>query len=758
MKLRTIGISLVISVAMAMIVAGFYGAEVMRSSMETYFDEARMADLFIEFNEPVNASDIDPELTNSPDVDAYQLRLRKIGTYNYEGEDITTIIMGIEDPGTESINRITLSNGRLFSEKYEAVAIGGMEDYGIKKGKDVQFSIAGNALNLTLTGTVNSPEYIFTSDFAEYSIPISGSLVIIFMNLADLQEFTGEGVGEVAVLLDDDGNEEAVVGSLDQFGIRSVTYKDSHPSVVFMNIGVGKLENMFPLMGTIFMFVGFISIFMTMVRLVQNDSRYIGVLMAQGYTKKDIVGSYLVMGVVIAIIGSIIGAILAILFTYGWVDAALTLYWSMEITFPFAPLPFITGAVYTTLVVLLSVYIPVHFITRLTVREALEYKPRTRVHTSKFSSAKMSRVSMLGMRNTIRNPARMAITVVVVAVTIGAAGSWLIMMDSALGYMINQVEADTWDIRVDFDTPVPSDMADENFIGLEGSDTEYFIQFTYLAGEVRRGGDSFGSPIVGCDEMDRVREFEVKEGKIDLSRAVITNKLADDLGISPGDEITLVIGPAETDLEVSAVVYDAVLYTVYTERSNLVAFIPETFCSGAYIKLTEPGEADVLAKDIRTIPRVSKVVVHSDITETFDYIMNLAGGFLYTFFFLNIIITMVVAGAAVIISTMERDVEFATLDTLGISRGQVIKSIMIEMGFLGIMAGAIGVPFAYLFADMMARGLEDVIFYFPVVLVIGGSILTFVSGFAFVLLASGVPIRYTKKLDTEATIRERTAG
>ncbi len=45
-----------------------------------------------------------------------------------------------------------------------------------------------------------------------------------------------------------------------------------------------------------------------------------------------------------------------------------------------------------------------------------------------------------------------------------------------------------------------------------------------------------------------------------------------------------------------------------------------------------------------------------------------------------------------------------------------------------------------------------------IVLVAGAAIMTFVMGVAFVMLSSFMPIRYASGLDTETTLRERTAG
>ena len=83
---------------------------------------------------------------------------------------------------------------------------------------------------------------------------------------------------------------------------------------------------------------------------------------------------------------------------------------------------------------------------------------------------------------------------------------------------------------------------------------------------------------------------------------------------------------------------------------------------------------------------------------------------------------------------------------------------MIEMGFLGILSAIVSIPFAYLFAEVLARVMEDVIFYFPIVFIVSSTFIILLLGILFVELSSFVPIRYARSLDTEKTIRERTAG
>jgi hypothetical protein len=68
MKWRTAAIAIVVALAMAMIVSGLYGASVMDESVERFFVDSRMPDVFVDFNAPVNASDVDAVLSSNPDV------------------------------------------------------------------------------------------------------------------------------------------------------------------------------------------------------------------------------------------------------------------------------------------------------------------------------------------------------------------------------------------------------------------------------------------------------------------------------------------------------------------------------------------------------------------------------------------------------------------------------------------------------------------------------------------------------------------
>jgi len=758
MKMRLIGISLVISLAMAMFTAGFYAAEMYDYSIERHFEEAKMPDVFYDLAGNQNRSELDAALSELDSISAYDLRLKTGGVYESNDGPLSVVLIGLEDPSRKDINKLELENGRYFQGPSEAVALAGQEDLGTELDAVIEVMLSGTSINLTITGHVATPEYLFPSAYAEYSIPVGNNLIILYMNLGFLQSVLGEGVNEVIVLLD--GPQQEVDATLAQFGIAGVTEQDEHPSLTFMEIGAAKMRNMFPLMGAIFMLVGFISIFMTMFRLVKNDTRYIGVMMSLGYPRKSIVRSYLFLGLMIILIGGTLGVVFALGFTQMIVSIGAEMFFSLNLYYPPVLYPFALGWIFVIVAVLFSVWIPVRSIINVSVREALDYKASSRVHTSRNRRSGMSKITLIGLRNSTRNPGRTALTIFVVGMTIGVAGSWLVMADSAWDYVGELIDADTWDLRADFLQPLPiSNASNVEYLGLDPGDVEYIIPFSHMNGQVIFDGTSSGAVIVGCDEMARTKDFQVRSGEPDLSKAVVTDKLAKELEAEVGDTVTVVVGDASRTLEVSCIIAD-LAPQLFTESDNLASLWPTDMATGSFIKLTGPAksEIDSRADALRDSPVVSKVVVQDEINETFSTVLDDAMAFLYTFFIINLFIALVVASSAVIISTMERDVEFATLDTLGIPKRKVAFTILVEMAILAVGAALIGIPFSYLFGWLLAKVMEEAVLYFPVVFALGVSISTFVIGYVFVFLSSLVPIRYSNKLDTEKTLRERTAG
>lgn len=754
MKWRVLAISMVVSLAMAMFVTGLYSAVIFDHSMDTFIEETNFPDVFVTLSEPVNQTVAEEALSDLDGVDAYSLRLKLDAIYHHDGDEYPAVLIGIDDPGREDVNKLLLKNGELFSGRGNGVIVAGMEDIGAKKGEVLSFSTIGIDIEVTATGSVQTAEYIFASPVQDSSLPLPGHFVVLFMDLGELQEKTGLGINDI-IMKTEKGQRDTAAASLGALPVSEIVFQEDHPSVVFMDIGAGKMRNMFPLFSVIFMVVGIISIFMTFYRIVMNDSRYIGVLMSLGYSRLKITMAYLNFGIILSIIGSFFGFIFAFLFTTGIMSYTMAMIGDIRVAYPLDPMPFIYGLLFSFGSVLMSVGIPILLITRQNVREALDHKPKTKILTVGNGLSKISKTRLMGIRNTFRNPARTAITVLVIGMSIGIAGSWIVVSESAWGYMQDQVDQDTWDLRADFSAPVPNDDVSAM---LNISEAEYVIPFAYLAGHVASGGSSENTFIISSDDIMETRDFELESGRFDISTSVMTNKLASELGVSKGDSITITVGANMVNTTIGGIVFDILMQAVYLDRETASHLIEENIATGAFIKLVDKDNVEVVSEELEDIDGVTRVTIQDDIIKSMDDTFGSAMGMLWFFFIICLLIAMVVAASAIIISTMERDIEFATLETLGIPRSKVIGSMLIEIGIIGFISALLAIPFAYLFGRLFAIVMEEILYYFPVFFAFSAMLMTFAFGFLFIFGSSIFPIRYTRKMDVEKTIRERITG
>jgi len=125
------------------------------------------------------------------------------------------------------------------------------------------------------------------------------------------------------------------------------------------------------------------------------------------------------------------------------------------------------------------------------------------------------------------------------------------------------------------------------------------------------------------------------------------------------------------------------------------------------------------------------------------------------YFVLNLLIALAVATSAIVVSTSERDLEFATLSSLGTPRSFVLRSLMVEVGLLALLSALAAVPFAFLLAQGFAVLMEEAVFYIPIALSVASALTVLVLGWLFIWPSVVWPIRRSKKIDLVRTLRER---
>ncbi|OPX58696.1 MAG: FtsX-like permease family protein [Methanomassiliicoccales archaeon PtaB.Bin134] len=736
--------SFIIAWALAMMAAGLYSSEVIETSASSYLDDSRMPYLLVSLYEGRSPEEIGSALASLP-VQASDLRLKETGQVLVNGSWSQATIIGISDPARTDISRLTLLEGRLFTTPSEGVVIAG----GKVTGGTFQLLVNGTSLSVDITGVVRSPEYLFNELQAGAIISGSGGETIVMVPLSTLMSASGHGANEVALMLDS-GSREVIAASLASLPVSSMTFSEDHPTTVLMDMGASKMAVMLPSISLVFVLIGGVSIFITMYRMVVSDSRNMGVLMSLGMERWRIAASYLGMGAVTLLAGGALGILLGYGFTVAMVSMALQMMGGIPVVLPFSPAPFLISMLMTALVVLAASLLPVALVLRQDIRTALSYVPRSHIWTWRGPSTSLS--TSLGIRNLFRDPKRAVAVMMAVGLTVGAAGSWLVLLDSSTSYIYGQSSSYLWDVSISFTSLRDQGEAVERF---SNEQVEKAMPYTKLSGLASSGGRTTGVVMTASPEMASIRSFDVRQGSLDFSGAVMAKRLAGELGVGPGSMVGLTFGGRSIELMVTGVVDDLQTNAVYTSNRQASSVIGEDVCQGMFVSLRSSDQLTSYISSINTDPWVAGVQPKEDAAGSVHDLLASAISLFYGFFVLNLLIALAVATSAVVVSTSERDLEFSAVSSLGLPRSFTVRSLLVEAALLGLISSLLAVPFAYLLAQVFAGLMEEAVFYIPVVMTVAAALSVILVGWAFTTPSAIWPIRWTRKMDMASTLRER---
>ncbi|HNU35511.1 MAG TPA: FtsX-like permease family protein, partial [Methanomassiliicoccales archaeon] len=533
--------------------------------------------------------------------------------------------------------------------------------------------------------------------------------------------------------------------------ISSLTSREDHQTVVIFRMGADKFSTMLPAISLVFVLIGLISIFMTIYRLVLGDSRSIGVLLSIGLERRSIASAYLALGGVILFVGALMGVLLGYAFTAGVSQMALDMMGGIPVVLPSDPMPTLTALTFTALAVMAATAIPVAVVVRKSVNEALSYVPHTKVRT--FGRHGRSLAVSLGLRNLFREPTRAAVVLVAVSLSIGTAGSWVLMVDSAMTYLDDQMEVQRWDVSIAFNALLDRESAVEN---LTTAEVAAVLPYATLTGTLSSEGGTSGAAMLASLDMAEVRNFDFQEGSFQSGGAILSKKLARDLDAHPGDAVTFTLGGKEVDLVVAGTINDMQSNAVYTDSAQIMDLIGEGKCQGAFVILNDPGSAPAFAEKVSEGPLVAAVELGQEQASDLRTLFESSISMLYGFFALNLLIALAMAVLATVISTSERDMEFAALASLGVPRSFVWRSLAAEVMTQASIAALLAVPFAYLLAKQFALLMEEAVFLIPIVLSISAIVSVAFLGWLFIWPSVLWPIRWVKKLDLVRTLRDRS--
>lgn len=640
-------------------------------------------------------------------------------------EPITGLITSVPDDGKPLLNRLYLKAGRLVERGRDdevVISEAFAQAHGFVPGDALAVIIKGKRKTLTIVGTAISPEHIHQlrpggvfPDYERY-----GVMWMARTPLGTAYDMEG-GFNHVVASLAPGADADDVIARLDDllapYGGVGAVAREHQTSHRFLAQEFRVLESLAGIFPAIIMGVAAFLLNVVMGRLVGMQRDQIATLKAFGYGNSDIALHYFKLVTVIVLLGSAIGlgggAALG-----RWLSGIYTDFFRLPYLLFFLHAGVAVNAVLIGLAAALAG-------TVVALRGAARLRPAEAMRPEAPALHRQTPLAGLGLERRLTAPTRMILrhlshrplrsllSVLGIAFAVGTLMTGRFQEDS-VSYMmgVQYGLAQREDVAVTFVDPT-SRRALYDLQNLRG--VEHGEVFRYAPVRLRHGHRTERTAIRGVQaggELQRlIDQASLRPVVLPAEGVVLTDYLADLLGVQPGDKVTVEILEGNRpvrEVPVADVVHQLVGVSAYMDLDALNRLLREgRAISGAYLAIDERYAPEIY-RALKDMPRVAGTVVRVQEIKNFHETMEETMLF-FTFvatLFASVMSLGIVYNSARITLT-ERSRDLASLRVLGFTRGEISYILLGELAVLTALAVPLGLLIGRWLCWYIARSLES---------------------------------------------------
>lgn len=716
---QTLAIALVLGCGIMVMVGAQATQATLMQTQAAYYERHRFADVFAGV---IRApADIVQAAALIPGVAQAEGRIGFQAILNIDGLDEPAMgrILSLPAAGA-GLNIPLVRRGRLPDpDRLGEVALAEpfAEINGLTPGSSFRGVLNGQLRELTVTGWVLSPEFVYTMPPGAI-MPDDRRFGLIWMNepaAAAVMDMEG-AVNEIALRLTREADERAVIAALDRlldpYGGTGAHGRDRQVSHAFLNGELQQLGAMAAFMPPIFLVVAVFLVNMVLGRLIAMERAQIGLMKALGYGRGEIAGHYMKLALLIGVIGIAAG------WGFGWwiANAMIGLYGDF-FRFPFiirdwGTQALVISAALGMATVLLGGLRAVWSSLKLPPAEAMQPPAPpsfARGRADRLLAAfRFRQTTMMIFRSIIRWPGRAAITLFGVSASVGVLVMSYFMFDAverladSVFQQANRQQVTLMLARAHTEQAVLDARTLPGVLAAEGvyampvravnghRDRLTALQGHYPDAELARLVDDAGRVV-----------FPPAEG------VILPQMLARALGIEAGQMLRLEMLAAPRmvlHLPVTEIIPQGMGQEVHVSAAALFAAMESAPQVNMIHLAVRSDRMDALHAQIKETPAVAGLMDWVEVRRQFDEtlsenLLTMVG--IYTL--IGVLIAIGVVYNAARIQLSERSYELASLRVLGFSRAEVGYVLVGEIMLLTLVA----IPLGWVVGYWLAVGLVE---------------------------------------------------
>ena len=703
---------------------------------DRFYASGRFADLFAGVkNAPLSLAE---RLREAPGVADVHTTIEQVVRVEIAGvaEPIIGQLIGLDQRIPARMNLVAVSAGRPLEHGAAPRADGEIEALvseafaqarDLRPGARLRALVNGKQRTLRIVGIALSPEFIFAG---LWGMPDARGFGIFWVDrdvLAAAYNMEGafnRAAFKLAPGADAAPTIAAVSRMVQAYGGRDVYSRTEQVSHAMLENEIKQQRVMGTILPAIFLGVAAFLLNVVVARMVSTQREQIATLKALGYGNTAIGVHYLKFVLLIVSAGMLLGVLVGKQLGY-----LLTRLYAESFHFPtfehsisFALL--LIAAAITVVTACAGTLHAIAASARLAPAEAM--RPPAPAH---FRRTLLERLGIeapgpalrITLRNMERRPARTALAMAGVAAAVSIVIMGNFFRDAIEVVVDNQFTLGLrGDITMWTAEPVDDGVSHQlrRLPGVRQVESLRFVNVNVANAQRRertilRGYD-------GRPELYRVIDMQQRETLLAGRGLVLTDRLADKLGLKPGDLVRLEVleGRQRTLLvPLQATVDEMFGLNAYMERGALNRLLSEGNLSTGFVLAVEPGmEAPVLQAS-KAMPRIagawSKSTMLANMQEITARNIRIMSGILTTF--ASIIAVGVVYNNARI-ALSERAWELASLRVLGFTRAEVSAMLLGEMAIVIALALPAGMLLGWGLVGLVAELMKSDQLHFPIVI------------------------------------------
>ncbi|KTE23703.1 hypothetical protein ATE66_09600 [Sphingopyxis sp. H107] len=470
MRGQVLAIALVLAAASATFILSLGVHRSLTDTRDAYYAESAFADIFADMTRAPRS--ITARVAEIPGVRRVEGSIRQYATLDLpEGRaPARALVNSLSTTERSLLNRLTLRAGRLpdAARPGEVVADEAfVAANGLALGARLDAVIYGRKQPLTIVGIGLAPDYIYSIAPGDL-IPDNSRFGIFWMGEKALEAATDRtgAITRLALTLERGASEADVIRRVDAllapYGGTGAYGRADHISHAFLDNELMQLEAMTRVIPPVFLIVSTFLVYIVLGRMIQTERSLIGLVKAFGYSDRAIGWHYLKFALAIALIATILGSLAG-----AWMGRGMTSLYAEYYRFPIlryhiSPAVIVGAAALAAASAGLGALGGMRAAVRLSPAVAMAPPPPPVYRAGPIERlGKRAGLSVIGhmiLRHIARWPARSAMTVFGVALSMGLLFATMQFVDSSRSMLDSYFfRAQRYDLAVTFIEPRGAD-------------------------------------------------------------------------------------------------------------------------------------------------------------------------------------------------------------------------------------------------------------------------------------------------------------